>query len=93
MLGLAVAFAGAMAIVGAGRFEAGGARLVGNLLIVANSLSLLDLPGHLPRSAQPLSPLTVVTWTLIFGAIGVLPFGAVDLCRHAPTLSAAAGWA
>ena len=89
MLGLCVAFVGAMAIVGAGRFEGGGSRLAGNLLIVANSLCF---SLYLVISREVLNryrTLTVVTWTMTFGAIGVLPFGAVDLYTHAPALSAA----
>jgi drug/metabolite transporter (DMT)-like permease len=87
MIGLLVAFLGAMAIVGAGRFEAGGSRLSGNLLIVANSLCfsiyLVISRGVLERYRT----LTVITWTMLFGALGVLPFGAVDLYTHARLLS------
>ena len=32
-------------------------------------------------------PLTVVTWTFVFGTLGVLPFGAWPLIHAAPTLS------
>jgi drug/metabolite transporter (DMT)-like permease len=91
-IGLLVAFLGAMAIVGAGRFEAGGSRLSGNLLIVANSLCfsiyLVISRGVLERYRT----LTVITWTMLFGALGVLPFGAVDLFTHARSLSATS-WA
>jgi drug/metabolite transporter (DMT)-like permease len=38
-IGLGVACAGALIIVGAGRFEAGGGRFAGNLLVMLNSLS------------------------------------------------------
>jgi drug/metabolite transporter (DMT)-like permease len=89
LAGLGVAFAGAMAIVGAGRFEAGGAHFVGNLLIVLNSLSFsIYLVISRPLLAR-YSTLTVITWTFIFGAIGVIPFGARGLIEHAPELHAA----
>src|SRR3954447_9649717 len=39
LLGLAVAFAGALVIVGGARFDAGGRLFLGNLLIMLNSLS------------------------------------------------------
>ncbi|HZS35335.1 MAG TPA: DMT family transporter [Polyangia bacterium] len=88
LIGLLVAFAGAMAIVGAGRFEAGGTRLLGNLLIVCNSLSFsIYLVISRPLLAR-YSTLTVITWTFIFGAIGVIPFGAKGLIEHAPALHA-----
>ncbi|HEY7958045.1 MAG: DMT family transporter [Polyangia bacterium] len=84
--GLAVAFAGALAIVGIDRFETGGAHLVGNLLVVANSLSfsiyLVISRGLLARYRT----LTVIAWTFFFGAIGVLPFGARDLIIRIPSL-------
>jgi drug/metabolite transporter (DMT)-like permease len=88
LIGLGVACAGALTVVGAGRFEAGGARLVGNLLVTLNSL-LFSI--YLVISRQLLSkysPLTVVTWTFAFGALGVLPFGAAPLVAAAPHLSA-----
>jgi drug/metabolite transporter (DMT)-like permease len=88
LAGLAVAFAGAMTLVGAGRFEAGGERLTGNLCIVGNSLVFaIYLVISRPILAR-YSTLTVVAWTFAFGAIGVLPFGARDLIAQAPQL----GW-
>jgi drug/metabolite transporter (DMT)-like permease len=86
LLGLLVALAGAMAIVGAGRFEAGGTRLIGNLLIVTNSLSFSIYLVISRPLLQRYSTLTVITWTFIFGALGVIPFGARDLYAYAPHL-------
>ncbi len=92
VVGLLVACAGAMVIVGAGRFEAGGARLFGNLCLVGNSLSFAIYLVISRRLLTKYSPMTVVTWTLVFGAIGILPFGARAFVAAAPHLSPRA-WA
>jgi drug/metabolite transporter (DMT)-like permease len=86
LVGLAVGCVGAMVIVGAGRFEAGGGRLLGNLLIVCNSLSFAIYLVVSRRLLATYSPMTVVSWTFVFGALGVLPFGAHALVTHAPHL-------
>ena len=89
ILGLAVAFLGALTIVGGG-FQAGGRVLVGNLLIVCNSLSFsIYLVISRPMLAR-YKTITVITWTMVFGALGVLPFGVRDLTTHAPMLSVSA---
>jgi drug/metabolite transporter (DMT)-like permease len=85
--GLAVACIGAMAIVGAGRFESGGGRLAGNLLVVANSLSFSIYLVISRRLLTKYAPMTVVAWTFVFGMMGILPFGAHDLAMAAPHLS------
>lgn len=100
LLGLGVALLGAMAIVGAGRFghsslvgpsaivdEAGGGHLVGNLLVVANSISFSIYLVISRRLLTKYSPMTVVAWTFVFGALGILPFGAPSLVAAAPHLS------
>jgi drug/metabolite transporter (DMT)-like permease len=91
LVGLAVACGGALAIVGAGRFEAGG-HLLGNLLIVTNSLCfsiyLVISRGLLARYRT----ITVITWTFVFGTLGVEPFGARALLTHAAGFSTRA-WA
>jgi drug/metabolite transporter (DMT)-like permease len=91
VMGLAIACIGAMVVVGAGRFEGGG-RLLGNLLIVGNSLSFSIYLVISRRLLSKYSPMTVVTWTFVFGALGVLPFGAHALAVAAPHLSPRA-WA
>ncbi|HEX4460114.1 MAG TPA: DMT family transporter [Polyangia bacterium] len=87
LVGLGVACVGAMIIVGAGRFQTSGGRLVGNLLIVLNSLSFSIYLVISRRLLAKYRPLTVVTWTFVFGALGVLPFGALPLVHAAPSLS------
>jgi drug/metabolite transporter (DMT)-like permease len=87
LTGLSVAFAGALAVVGTDHFDS--TRLIGNLLVVANSLSFSI---YLVISRNLLSryrTMTVVTFTFLFGAIGVLPFGAADLLAAVGHLSTA----
>jgi drug/metabolite transporter (DMT)-like permease len=91
VLGLAVACIGAMVIVGAGRFDARSGTLLGNLLIVANSLSFSIYLVISRRLLARYSPITVVSWTFVFGALGVLPFGAHALATAAPHLTSR-GW-
>lgn len=90
VIGLLVACVGAMVIVGAGRFEAGGGRLLGNLFIVGNSLSFSIYLVISRRLLAKYSPMTVVAWTFVFGALGIVPFGAPSLLAAAPHLSARA---
>jgi drug/metabolite transporter (DMT)-like permease len=92
LVGLGVACLGALTIVGAGRFQSGGDRLVGNLLVVLNSLSFSIYLVISRRLLAKYRPLTVVTWTFVFGTLGVLPFGALPLIHAAPSLSAATWW-
>jgi drug/metabolite transporter (DMT)-like permease len=87
IMGLAVAFFGALTVVGGARFEAGGRVLVGNLLMVLNSLSFsIYLVISRPLLARN-QTLPVITWTMLFGALGVLPFGAGAFAARAATLS------
>jgi drug/metabolite transporter (DMT)-like permease len=78
LVGLAVAFTGALTVIGGGKLEAGGERLLGNLLFVANSLCFsIYLVISKPLLAR-YQTLPAITWTMLFGALGVLPFGAAD---------------
>jgi drug/metabolite transporter (DMT)-like permease len=88
LLGLAVAFAGALTIVGVDRLESG--RLIGNLLVVANSLSFAVYLVISRKLLAKYRTMTVITWTFLFGALGVFPFGARDLFAAAPHLSTGA---
>jgi drug/metabolite transporter (DMT)-like permease len=88
IVGLAVALAGALTVVGGEQLTGGGAHAIGNLLVLANSLSFAIYLVVSRRLLDTYSPLTVIAWTLLFGALGVLPFGAGDLIHAAPQLSA-----
>ncbi|MSP61264.1 MAG: DMT family transporter [Myxococcales bacterium] len=88
LAGLAVALAGALAITGAARFEAGGGRMMlGNLLVLANSLSYAIYLVLTRSVLTRYRALTVIAFTFLFGALGSLPFGAAPLARSAAALS------
>jgi drug/metabolite transporter (DMT)-like permease len=89
VFGLAVACAGAMVIVGAGRFTGGGGRLVGNLLVTLNSLSFAVYLVISRRLLAKYHPMTVVSWVFVFGTLGILPFGLLPLVQAAPSLTPA----
>ncbi len=82
ILGLALGLGGALYIVsGRGKFEA--AYGVGNLLLLSNALCFAT---YLVISRPILAryrTVTVVSWTFLFGSIGVLPFGASAAWTHA----------
>jgi drug/metabolite transporter (DMT)-like permease len=82
-----VAFVGALIIVGAGRFQGGGGRLLGNLLVMLNSLSFSIYLVISRRLLAKYRAMTVVTWNFLFGTLGVLPFGLRPLVHAAPSLS------
>jgi drug/metabolite transporter (DMT)-like permease len=80
-LGIALAGAGALVLVGVASLETGA---LGNILIVVNmiaySMYLVSARDMLHRY----HPLTVITWIFIFGSIILLPFGVVPLTREFP---------
>jgi drug/metabolite transporter (DMT)-like permease len=87
ILGLAIALGGALVVVGGGALSHGGEHALGNLLVLANSLSFAIYLVVSRKLLETYRPITVIAWTLLFGAIGVLPFGAADFVRAAPHLS------
>lgn len=93
LVGLGVACAGALTLVGADRFETGGEHFAGDLMIILNCLSFSVYLVISRRLLERYEPLTVIAWTMTFGAIGVIPFGMGELYRHAPGLSTGAWWA
>jgi drug/metabolite transporter (DMT)-like permease len=84
--GVAVGLAGAIVTVVGGELGGRG-DLVGNLLIVANSLAYAS---YLVLGRAVLlrhDPWTVITWVVGLGAIMVVPFGARDAAAAIPVLS------
>jgi drug/metabolite transporter (DMT)-like permease len=82
--GIALAGAGALLLVGLASIEGGA---LGNIIIVINmvgySMYLVSARDILHRY----HPLTVITWIFIFGAIGLVPFGAVSASHELPATS------
>ena len=86
--GITLAGAGALGLVGIGISEGSS---LGNLLVLMNVAaysSYLVLSRDLLRRYQPL---TVITWIFVFGAVGLVPFGARGLITEVPRLTSV-GW-
>ena len=82
-LGIALASAGALLLIGLGIREG---RALGNFLVTLNvaaySAYLVVSRGLLARY----HPLTVITWIFVFGAIGLAPFGLYDTIVETPRI-------
>jgi drug/metabolite transporter (DMT)-like permease len=92
LAGLGLAFAGALVVAGGGKLSGGRQHFVGNLLILANSLSFAL---YLVISRDLLTryrAITVVAWTFAFATLGVLPAGAGAFETAAPQVTWR-GWA
>jgi drug/metabolite transporter (DMT)-like permease len=84
-LGMGVAFAGVVVLLGASALEFGSRTFLGNLLVAINSLFYsVYLVASRPVLAR-IPPLTVTAATFLVGALVVLPLGALDLL-HLPAL-------
>jgi drug/metabolite transporter (DMT)-like permease len=78
LLGVGVALIGGAVLVGAERFDGSQARLLGNLMLVANTacyaLYLVLARGAIAR----LGSLQTVAWVMVLGALEALPLTAAD---------------
>ncbi len=82
--GIALAGVGALLLVGV---DLGGSAGLGNALVLLNVASF---SVYLVISRDILSrydPLTVITWVFVFGALGLLPWGAISLVGEIGNLS------
>ncbi len=82
--GIALAGAGALLLVGAGL---GSGHALGNLLALLNVAAYSTYLVISRDLARRYDPLTVITWVFVFGAVGILPWGAPVLARHAGGIS------
>ncbi len=87
--GLLIALSGAFYLVGAGRFENAGQYFAGNLIIVCNALSFSIYLVISRKLLAKYRTATVVYWTFVFGALGVIPFGAHALAQSAGRIDTA----
>jgi drug/metabolite transporter (DMT)-like permease len=82
-LGIALASAGALFLIGLGIRNG---HALGNVLVTANvaaySAYLVVSRGILKRY----HPLTVITWVFVFGAVGLIPFGLKAVIVEAPKI-------
>lgn len=87
LLGVIVALAGALYLVGVEALQFGAETVLGDALVVANSLSYgvyLVLVGPLVKRN---GSLTTVVWLFFFGSLWIAPYGAVDLARNAGSIA------
>src|SRR5690349_21276792 len=85
-LGIVLAASGALTLVAA---VPAGNRL-GNLLILVNVVIYSVYLALTRGIVQRYHPLTVITWIFIFGALALIPVGAVPLSAQIPALSVSA---
>lgn len=88
--GIALAAAGAVSLIG---LELTGGRAFGNLLVLLNVLAFsiyLVISRDILRRYEPL---TVITWTFVFGVVGIAPWGAGAVWAEVGGVSAATVWA
>src|SRR5687768_11807760 len=71
-IGISLAGAGALVLVGVASVESGA---LGNILIVVNMIAYSVYLVSARDILHRYHPLTVITWIFMFGAIGLMPFG------------------
>lgn len=79
LLGIIVAACGVIYLVDPLRADFSGSKTVGNLLIVANSLSYGAYIAISKDLLKRYGALTVITWIFIFGSVLTIPLGAYSL--------------
>ncbi len=86
LAGVVIALGGVLYLVGVEAFRLGADTVVGDALIVANSLCYGVYLALVIPLVKRFGSLTVVVWLFAFGALWVAPYGAADLAREGPTL-------
>ncbi len=79
LIGMAVAFLGALWLVGVERFETSAERTTGNLLLLASSLCYGAYLAWSPATIARLGAFRVVAWVYVFAALEALPWTAPEL--------------
>jgi len=81
MLGIALAAAGVLYLIGPGRSDFSSATRVGDLLIVANSLCYGAYIAVSKDLVRKYNALTVITWIFIIGSVATIPPGLISLSQ------------
>ncbi len=81
ILGILVAAAGVLFLIGRGRSEFSAATRAGDLLIVANSLCYGAYIAVSKDLVRRYNALTVITWIFIVGCVATIPVGVVSISR------------
>jgi drug/metabolite transporter (DMT)-like permease len=85
LAGIAIAFAGATALVGADRMSVSSGHLAGSIMVLANSLCYGTYLVVVRPLAEKYDPMGLIAWLFIAGVPMVAPFGIVELA-HSPPL-------
>ena len=80
-IGILVAGAGVLLLIGRSTHEFSSATRTGDLLIVANSLCYGAYIAVSKDLVRRYSALTVITWVFIIGCIATIPVGAISISR------------
>jgi drug/metabolite transporter (DMT)-like permease len=78
-VGIAIAAAGVMYLIGFGRASFSASTRIGDLLVVANSLCYGAYIAVSKDLVRRYSPLTVITWVFIIGSVAAIPAGAISM--------------
>lgn len=81
MLGIALAAAGVLYLIGPGRSDFSAATRVGDLLIVANSLCYGAYIAISKNLVRKYNALTVITWIFVIGSVATIPPGIISLSQ------------
>lgn len=81
MLGIALAAAGVLYLIGPGRSDFSSVTRVGDLLIVANSLCYGAYIAVSKDLVGKYNALTVITWIFIIGSVATIPPGLISLSQ------------
>jgi len=81
MLGIALAAAGVLYLIGPGRSDFSAATRIGDLLIVANSLCYGAYIAVSKNLVRKYNALTVITWIFIIGSVATIPPGLISLSQ------------
>ena len=81
VVGILLAAAGAVYLVGPDRIELTPDTTIGNTMIVANALAYSLYLVLVKPMLGKYDSISVIAWVFLFGTIGVLPFGAASLAR------------
>ena len=88
LVGISIAFGGVAALVGAHQMSLSSDRLVGNVMVLLNSLFYATSLVVVRPLARRYDPIALLAWLFIAAVPMVAPFGLVELA-HAPPLQLA----
>src|SRR5262245_66164594 len=81
LLGIGLAGAGVLCLIGPSRGDFSAATRIGDLLIVANSLCYGAYIAVSKDLVRRYNALTVITWIFIVGSVATIPPGLISLSR------------